>query len=120
MEIEELQEDTVDNGVEIPFDRESVSPDNAAATLAFFTNISEKMNMPQEEEVTEDMESGTPEELVEEEIELDTESPEEITEEPEESVDDVKKELKKEIKDEIKKGMGEIRDLIKSTLDEQE
>lgn len=77
-----------------------MTPDEAAASLAFATTLSEGM-MPK---------------MVPEETEETSEEPKE----PEEDLDEKLEALRSELKDEIKNEIGSLRDDIKQALDEED
>lgn len=96
---------------EIPFDSEEISPDNAAATLAFFTNLSEKIHGADQEEPIEEAQEvvdPTADVPAEESQELD------IEEEPEEKVD-----IQEEVRKAVKEEMSGLREDLKKLLTDE-
>lgn len=86
-----------------------LTPDEAAASLAFATNLSEQMMVPQQEEM----------------VMEDTQMAENMVEEDKIDTEEMKKEMKKEIKDELKEEvkneiLDELEDLLENEEDDEE
>lgn len=94
-----------------------MSPDDAAASLAFATQISEQM-MPV---ATESPEMASQEEVPNqtEEIQLEDDEPDKMAELEDKFATELKG-MRKEMKDMMKKEMASLKDLIKEALYEQQ